>query len=218
MDEHDNRATAQIMSYVLRESSGCLDVGAHEGGLLRHMERLAPKGRHHAFEPLPHCAASLRTHFPQVTVHEAAASDEAGEAEFHHVVSDPGWSGLRRRTYHRQGVRVDVIRVRTCRIDDTIPESEQIDFIKVDVEGAELQVLRGAVETLLRCRPYVVFEHGRGAAEHYGTTPEMVHRLLVDDCGLAIFGLDGAGPWSAAEFVAVFREGRRWNFLARPYR
>lgn len=217
-DERDNRLTLHIMSCVLREDSGCIDVGANCGAFLAHMERLAPQGRHHAFEPLPHLAAELRRRFPRVTVHEAALADGTGEAEFHHVVGDEGYSGLRRRTYARADERVERIRVHTCRLDDVIAETERIDFVKVDVEGAELEVFRGAVRTLRRCRPYVVFEHGRGAADHYGATPEMLHRLLVEECGLAIFGLDGAGPWSTGQLAAAFREGRQWNFLARPYR
>ena len=45
-------------------------------------------------------------------------------------------------------------------------------------EGAELQVLEGAVTTLQRHRPIVIFEHGSGSAETYGTLPADVFGLL----------------------------------------
>ena len=76
-------------------------------------------------------------------------------------------------------------------------------------------VLRGAMRTLRRHRPAIVFEHGVGASERYGTTPGDIHGLLVEDLGMRIFDLDGAGPYDRAAFEAVFGEPI-WNFLARP--
>ena len=217
VDDRDTRCLRQLLTYVLREDSSCIDVGAHMGAVLYHLVRLAPQGHHHAFEPIPHLAAELRRLFPGVAVHEAAASDRSGEADFHHVVTNPGYSGIRRRTYLRDE-RVELIPVRLCRIDDVVPDDRRIDFVKIDVEGAELEVLRGAAGTLRRWSPYVVFEHGVGASDHYGTTPSAVHRFLVGECGLSIFDMDGAGPFSEDEFAAVYARNDRWNFLARPYR
>lgn len=217
VDHRDQASLHRLLGYVLREDSNCVDVGCHQGAVLWQMVARAPRGRHHAFEPLPHLAAALRARFPAVAVHELALSEEAGDAAFHHVVTNAGYSGLRRRTYERPDERVERVVVRTARLDDLIPAELPIAFVKIDVEGAELQVLRGAERTLRAWRPYVVFEHGRGAADHYGTTPEMVHRLL-DGCGLAVFGLDGEGPLDEAALRGIYDAGSAWNFLARPYR
>lgn len=218
VDDQASHHITQLLSYVLTESSCCIDVGCHTGTFLQHIVRLAPGGRHHAFEPLPHLAADLRRRFPQVDVHEVALSDRAGAAEFHHVTTNPGYSGLRRRTYDRANERVELLQVRTCRLDDVVPQDQAIAFIKIDVEGAELEVFRGAARTIHRCRPYIVFEHGLKAANHYGTTPHMIYRLLVDELDLSIFSLSGRGPLSADEFAAIYDRNSEWNFLARPYR
>jgi hypothetical protein len=61
----------------------------------------------------------------------------------------------------------------------------------------------------------VWFEHGAGASDRYGTTAANVHRLLVGDVGLRIFDADGSGPYSEAEFDAVFSEPM-WSFVAHP--
>ena len=94
------RYIAQILSYVLTESSCCVDVGCHVGTILEHFVRLAPRGHHYAYEALPDLAPDLRRRLPQVEVHEVAISDRAGEAEFHHVTCNPGTavSGATRTT------------------------------------------------------------------------------------------------------------------------
>jgi hypothetical protein len=50
----------------------------------------------------------------------------------------------------------------------------------------------------------------------YGTAPEDVYGLLVDDAGLRISGLDGGKPYSLAEFREIFYSAERVNFLAHP--
>ncbi len=76
-------------------------------------------------------------------------------------------------------------------------------MIKIDVEGAEREVLEGAIETIVRYKPTVVFEHGKGAAPHYATGPRDVYALLCAQAGLRIFDLDGQGPFDLAEFERI---------------
>jgi hypothetical protein len=63
-------------------------------------------------------------------------------------------------------------------------------------------------------RPVVVFEHGSGGADIYGTHPHQVFDLL-DGVGLRIFDLAGVGPYSRERFNEAFTEPI-WNFLAAP--
>ena len=62
----------------------------------------------------------------------------------------------------------------------------------------------------------IAFEHGLGSADHYGTTPEAVHRLLAGELGYEIKGLDGDGPYDEARFREIFAGGERVNFAAFP--
>jgi FkbM family methyltransferase len=212
----DNRNLELLLGFLLREDSNCVDVGANQGRFLSHMVARAPRGRHFAFEPLPQCAARLVEAFPGVEVHEAAVADAPGEAEFVSVVEDPAYSGLRERPYPGADWHTERIRVRVEKLDDQLPEDYVPTLIKIDVEGAELGVLRGALTTIRRHRPYVVFEHGVGAADRYATTPEAVHELLTGQAGLRVFDMDAAGPLSAAQFSGHYHAGTRWNFLAMP--
>jgi FkbM family methyltransferase len=214
-DIRDNEQIVALLEEVLEPGSDCLDVGAHGGTVLRAMVRFAPNGRHIAWEPLPALARRLRDRFPSVEVREAALSDRAGDRAFAHVLDEPGWSGFVGRPTPA-GSAVETITVRCERLDDALPAGIRPELIKIDVEGAEEQVLRGATDTLRRHRPIVVFEHGAGSADHYGTTPLRIHELFTGELGYSIHGLDGDGPYTAERFEEIFSKGERVNFVARP--
>src|SRR3954453_20830755 len=146
----DNHNLELLLGFLLAEDSNCVDVGANEGRFLWHMTQRAPRGRHIAFEPVPHLAARLRELFPGVEVHDAAVGDAAAEeTRFVVVKNDPAYSGLRERDYP-EGYETEEIRVRVERLDSELPPDYVPTLIKIDVEGAELGVLRGAVETIRR--------------------------------------------------------------------
>lgn len=215
-DHRDNAHLTAILAACLAPDAHCVDVGAHTGGVLRDMVRCAPDGRHIAYEPLPEHAAELARAFPLVDVRQAALSDRAGTQDFAHLVDDPMRSSLSTAVGDDRGAgTVRTLRVRTERLDDVLPAGFEPTFVKLDVEGAETAVLRGALETLRRCRPIVVFEHGIGGADRYGSGPQDVWNLIAGDVGLRIYDLDGRGPYTEREFLAVFTQPI-WNFLARP--
>jgi FkbM family methyltransferase len=213
-DRRDGEHLRAILGATLQPDSACIDVGAHEGSVLADLVRLAPRARHLAFEPLPAFAHRLRERFPSVDVRAVALSDHHGREPFAHVVTRPGWSGFRARPTPGRDV-VEHITVPVAPLDDLVAPDADIAFLKVDVEGAEEQVLAGARATIARCRPLIALEHGAGSADHYGTRPETIHAMLAD-AGLRVFGLDGDGPYDPAAFAHVVARGERVNFLARP--
>jgi FkbM family methyltransferase len=211
----DEFALQAVLAAVLRPDSCVVDVGANVGTVLEEVVRLAPQGRHVAYEPIPELHDDLVRRFPGVDVRRAAASDEAGASSFSHVTAEPALSGLLRRDDLPPGIgEVREIEVRLERLDDALPEGFAPALIKIDVEGAEVKVLRGARETLAAHRPLVVFEHGAGGADLYDTGSEELWDIL-DGAGLRVFSLVGEGPYARAEFAALFHEPQ-WNYLAVP--
>ncbi len=210
--------TFEVMRRCLRKDSNGIDIGCHKGFILKEMLKLAPAGVHYAFEPIPELCRELRSSFPGVNVHDVALNDSVGSAPFQHVTSNPGYSGLRQRRYDRPHEDIEEIRVKTDLLDNIIPLDLAVDFIKIDVEGAEYQVLKGAVNTIRRSKPIVVFEHGLGAADCYGTTPEEVYDLLTAQCGLQISlmqdWLKRGGSLSREDFAKQFYRGLNFYFMA----
>ncbi|MGQ9865397.1 MAG: FkbM family methyltransferase [Pseudanabaenaceae cyanobacterium] len=222
--QYDHQTLA-VMSRVLQPTDNCVDVGAHVGSLLAEALQRAPEGQHFAFEPLPDCFARLQQEFgdrPNVHLYNCALADEAGTTTFVHVVTNPAFSGLRPRQYFRgseASLETSVeITVPVQRLDEVIPPDVKITWLKIDVEGGEKQVLLGAKRLLQRDRPYVVFEHGLGAADWYGTTPEMIWDLFTE-CTLAVSTLErwlqGQEPLDREGFSRAFYHGE-YYFLAYP--
>jgi FkbM family methyltransferase len=218
--DEDDRQTLALMQAAVSAGSSCVDVGCHEGFFLRYMRSAAPAGHHFAFEPIPSFYQQLVREFeddPKVTISPFALSDESKQTTFHHNQDNPAYSGLLKRRYPRDDNRVEVIDVEMRRLDDLIPHDAQIDFIKIDVEGAELSVLRGARNVVARCRPMVVFEFGTGAADHYGTTPDDIFEYF-SGLGYEIWPLAdrlaGKAGLTLARLRKEYRTGAHWYFVA----
>jgi FkbM family methyltransferase len=162
----------RVLERIVRPDSNCVDIGCHIGSTLSHLLELAPRGHHAAFEPIPNKAEWLRRRFPEVEVFEVALADRAGEATFYINTKLTGFSGLQR---HGEGGEHEALTVRTARLDELLVD-RPIDFIKLDVEGGELGVLKGATAVLERWRPRILFEctkssmtaHGIEAADVFG--------------------------------------------------
>ena len=214
-DRIDNQNLRLLMAFALTEDSNCIDIGAHKGGVLAEMVRVAPHGKHIAYEPLPFLYKYLVDHFPSVDVRQAAVSNEEGQTSFTYVKNLPTHSGFRERPYPVQP-QLEEMTVRTETLDGSLPAEYVPALIKIDVEGAERLVIEGAIETITKCKPIVVFEHGELTASHYDTHPGQIYELLHNKAGLRIFDLDGKGPYTLGQFEETCTRGDRWNFVARP--
>lgn len=216
IEARDAQATDRILCRLLRPHDHCVDVGAHRGDLLAAFFRYAPHGRHVAIEPIPELAAELRDRFPDAEIHAAAATDVPGELTFRVVRSALAFSGIERRPDLPADAEVVEIRVPAVRLDDMIPTDRPVRLVKVDVEGAEGHVLRGAAGLLGRCRPWVLFEHGSASAAYGMSTDDVFAEL--ERHGLAVWTLTGwladEPPLGPGGFRAAVASGQYWNFLA----
>jgi len=165
---HEERVQ-EILAREVRAGSVVYDIGAHAGFFSLLSSRLAgADGRVLAFEPRAENIERLRRNIAansagNVEVVPAAASDRAGEAPF--VMHASTLEG-----YLAADGEISAARVRTETIDALVAGGmTPPDLMKIDVEGAEAAVIRGAARTIDAYRPLMLIEvhsveAGRGVA------------------------------------------------------
>lgn len=215
-----DRMTYKIIREHLTTHSNCIDVGCHKGEVLEWFLQFAPDGQHIGFEPIPQLFERLKTQFSHTSCvfYNYALSDEDGETEFVYVPEAPAYSGLKERDYDGKQVNPQKIPVVIKRLDNLVLANTPVSLIKIDVEGGELGVLKGATELLKRDKPLVIFEHGKGASDRYGTTPEMILRLFLE-AGMNLYTLPSylgnKTPLTLTQFQQEFDLGENYYFVAK---
>jgi FkbM family methyltransferase len=178
----------ESLSPALPKGAVFLDVGAHIGTFtLKAARQVGPDGKVIAFEPNPETAALLRdnlsaNHLDNVAVEGIACADKDQELTLYAApINNTGASSLSQaNAEYGDGAALRPFHVRGRPIDDVVGELNlsRVDAIKIDAEGAELQVIRGAMETLKRFHPKIVLEMVPAQLANFHTTPEEVTALI----------------------------------------
>jgi FkbM family methyltransferase len=153
-------------SVLLPPDAVLLDIGASLGTVSAAMAQRLDQGRIIAVEAAPSVHPSLRETIrrasdSRITLVEAAVSDHIGVTTFHQDPNGSGWGFLS----PDGGTEVNTITVDQIAADLGL---NRVDFIKIDVEGGELAVLKGASATLEEHRPIVMFEVNPFCLWRYG--------------------------------------------------
>jgi len=172
-----------------RGRSCFFDVGAHFGAFAVVFALENPGGRAIAFEPMTSSAQVLRQHLrlnrvsDRVTVREVAIGDREGEAIG--AVDPAGFATFGRRTEEAQ------VAFPMSTLDGEVRRAGSVpDLVKIDVEGFELEVLKGGADLLRARRPMVFLELHLDAIEKRGEQPDAVIRELIE-YGYSEFRLGG---------------------------
>ena len=215
-----------LVAQFVRPGSVVVDVGANRGVYTYFMSRaVGPRGRVLAYEPQPDLAAYVQAGMARahnVTVRPVALGEQLGTAELTIPSRDgrpePGWATLRANVGPGRKAVVDV-----TTLDDELPDDD-VSFMKIDVEGFELQVIQGARKLLQRARPVVLLE-----IEYLWSGDSATGTLGVfEDLGYTVWAVDVQHansllqiPWRGLEPVQNMNEvlagQRTYNFLFRPH-
>jgi FkbM family methyltransferase len=159
--------TAPVFRALAAQARVTIDVGAHVGFYALVAGHANPAGRVFAFEPLALAAERLRGHIrlnglANVECLPIAASDVDGEVAFHVPSGHPlPCSAGTSAAFHAPWAHAMHTTRVPCVTLDAFARArglEAVDLIKIDVEGGEPAVLRGAAEVLERHRPDIVCE------------------------------------------------------------
>jgi len=204
----------------VNQKSVCIDVGCHKGEILDLILKESPNMKHYGFEPIPVLYNNLATKYNNLAhIYNCALSDSQGETTFNYVKNAPAYSGIKQRKYAVENPDIETLHVKLERLDDIIPEAEKIDLIKIDVEGGEFNVLKGAVKLIQKNKPYIIFETGLGASEFYGTKPDELYDFFESVLQSKIYTLqkwiDDKSHLSKEEFLKLYNTNSEYYFIAK---
>ncbi|MFZ0847079.1 MAG: FkbM family methyltransferase [Pseudolabrys sp.] len=205
-----------IFKRVLRPGCVVIDVGAHVGLHSLVLSRLVGEaGSVVAIEASPANAALLRRHLQwndcrNVTVVEAAAGDKDGQVSFSYRpnATDPG--GFANSLAYENGGDVVTVSMITL---DKIAENISPDLVKVDVEGAEYLVIKGAETLLRRCNPLLVIAFHPESMQQLSSSPAALVTLL-SSYGYEGRDLTGA-PAASPGFEEIIFEKKRHSGVSK---
>lgn len=170
------------------------DIGANIGWHSLNLAASYRSASFQCFEPIPathqHLTGNIALNrFTNIWTHHVALADRQGMQTFYFYEACSGNASGVNLTERPD---VSEIQCQLCRLDDYIAEHHLIppDFIKCDVEGAELRVLQGAPETLTQHQPIILAEILRKWSAKYGYNPNEIFELLAS-YGYRAFTTDG---------------------------
>lgn len=196
--------TAFVRSFI-KPGMNVVDVGGNIGYFTTMFAAMVGNsGSVTAFEPVTETwrrltAAVRRNNLDHIVqVHKAAASSESGTCDVSYELHSLNMGGVH-LNIHGDAPHAVVETVETVRLDDILV-GKPIDFIKMDVEGAEGLALAGAGNLIARNRPTMMVEFNREQLARVSqTTPEALFNMLVGFGYTAHFIGEGGSLTSATQ-------------------
>ncbi len=212
---------AAVYRSILRPGDTAVDGGAHAGKhTIGIAEAVGAAGRVVAFEPQEAArrrlvAALADRHIEWVDVRSCALSRPPARVATFLVFPDrPGVSGFERRTDAAGDLPAEEIVVQTSTLDAEV-ETGPVTFVKLDVEGAELDALEGGRRLLAEWHPVVHVEASYISWDPFGYGPkEML--ALANEFGYEVVDVIGEPMRTVADLDLSFRTAGVWDYLLLP--
>ncbi|MEY2720019.1 MAG: hypothetical protein RLZZ273_1385 [Bacteroidota bacterium] len=178
--------TIRFLRSVLRPGSVCLDVGAQMGYLTLAMATSADRQTVvHSFEPELNNAERFRENIKlndltNVTLHQTAVSTVDGMLKLY--LSNDRNAGTHSTVYIESNVSTEFVEIPSVRLDSFVNTHRltSIDMIKIDVEGAEIDVINGAINVLIEHKPIIITELSDRLQQARGQTCREFKELMLD--------------------------------------
>lgn len=185
--------TSRVIRKFLRKGCVALDVGANVGALTMLMAKIVETGIVYSIEPGPPNYARLLSNLKLNTglldcikPLQMGLSDRNGELFWSEDLQNRGNAGLSRN----HGLPVTVITLNELVRRERI---ERLDFVKIDVEGMEYEVLKGGINSLHDLRPAIYYETLEPFRESRGFDIFAEIETMLNSIGYKLFGVDASG-------------------------
>ncbi len=197
--------TATMAAGMLRVGDVAIDVGANRGIVARAMlKAVGSSGTVHAFEPNPRLVSHLQR-IPGLRIHPIALGKAPARLQLFIPEKNDTISSLSYDAVASSATAEELRHVAKVDVEVKTLDSMNMDpvrLIKVDAQGAELDVLLGAEKTVHRCRPVILVEVWSDGLKNFGATGGDVMSWLKK-MGYASVRFGGGPTW--------------WDVLAIPH-
>ncbi len=197
------RETIAFFAKIVAESQTVVELGGHIGFLTQYFSQLVgPLGMVYVFEPGPNNLRYLNRNvagLENVKVFENAVSNVSGTVSFfldnltgqnNSLIPDYSVFAVNKEDAFTD-VGTETVQVDAITLDEFAGQRKlNIDFIKIDIEGAELYALQGMKQTLTRFRPALMVEVTQNAEQVFSLLTELGYRLFRENGSELLSGVE----------------------------
>ncbi|MGV3631018.1 MAG: FkbM family methyltransferase [Bacteroidota bacterium] len=187
----------QILPHILRADSNCIDIGANFAYISERLSTLCPKGKIYAFEPIPFTykvAEKIIQKFrlKNVSLYQLGVGNENTKMTFEVPLQEFGAysagqahitgrdnSGLKGEGQYKFN-KFEAVDCTIVRLDDFKEINVPIDFVKIDIEGAELFAIQGMDALIRRDLPVIYMEINPLFLKAFNLTDEILQKHMED--------------------------------------
>ncbi|HAX79709.1 MAG TPA: hypothetical protein DCY88_28710 [Cyanobacteria bacterium UBA11372] len=166
------RKTMELAAKLIRENDTIVEIGGHIGYLSLYFSSLVKGGKVYVFEPaynnLPYLKENLKTKENVVVIEKGVGScnthlpfyvENLTGQNNSFIINFPGYQKNKENAFYQEKNDVDEILVEVVKLDDFVEQMNIVpNFIKVDVEGFEFEVIKGMLCTLENFHPILMIE------------------------------------------------------------
>lgn len=209
----------QAFERLIKPGMVCMDVGANLGEMALHMASLTgPTGAVYAFEPVAPVFERLRVHVERnklqqvVRVLPLALSDQTGSCEIAYAASQADNQGLASIVNLEQSDADLKQHIDTVTLDDFVQREnlQRIDLMKIDIQGAEMKLLRGGADALKRFSPDLLMEVSPGDLAKANTNSRELCQV-IESYGYSIFSIRHGNVGAKISAAAVKQDFHATN-------
>jgi FkbM family methyltransferase len=170
-----------MMENLVSDGDNYFDIGANIGWYSINIAVSRRAAKIFSFEPIPKTYSHLQRNIeinsvPNVKIHNFGFSSKAGEFPFYYY---PEGSGNASSANVTGRTDIETVQCKVKTLDEYITETcTRVDFIKCDVEGAELLVFQGAIKTIIKDKPIVFSEILRKWSVKFNYNPNEIFDLF----------------------------------------
>jgi len=175
----NDQLASLLITRLCQPNKVFIDVGAHIGSVISEVHLYDKSIEIIAIEAIPEKVNKLKKKFSYAEIHECAVGESEDTVSFFINTAQSGYSSLSSAAMEQSTVKE--ITVPLKKLDNIITTTNTVDAIKIDVEGAELGVLRGGHKLLTTHRPTIMFESAPiNNDDNLGYTKEALWQYLTE--------------------------------------